>query len=58
MATSLMDRTDSLTDEQLADWKANGYLIIRGFADAAYCQALHDRAVELARADAAGGDIG
>ena len=58
MATSLMDRIDSLTGEQLAHWEANGYLIVRGFADAADCRALHERAVELARADASGGDIG
>ena len=58
MATSLMEQIDTLTDEQLADWRANGYLIVRGFAEPADCRTLHDRAVELSRADAAGGDIG
>ncbi len=46
-----------LTDAQRESWATRGYFVLPGFADAATCAAMHERAVELCRKDAAGESI-
>ena len=41
---------------QGSDWDRDGYLLIEGFADESVCDAMHRRAVEIAR-DARGGGM-
>ena len=43
-----------LTEEQRASWEENGFFTERGFADRAITDAMVDRIIEIARADAAG----
>jgi ectoine hydroxylase-related dioxygenase (phytanoyl-CoA dioxygenase family) len=46
-----------LTDAQRASWAERGSFVLPGFADAATCRAMHERAVELCRMEAAGESI-
>ena len=39
----------ALTAEQRTSWDEHGYFIVRGFADAATCTAMLDRAVDRCR---------
>jgi hypothetical protein len=53
MTPKTTDRT-GLTDEQLAEYGETGFVRIKGFSDAATCQAMLDRVVALSEAHAAG----
>lgn len=46
------------TQEQLDSWTRDGYFRIDGFVDEATCDAMLDHVVNLARASAAGEDVG
>ena len=43
-----------LSIEQKRDWDEKGFFIVRGFAPAEVCRAMHDRVVEICRLDATG----
>jgi ectoine hydroxylase-related dioxygenase (phytanoyl-CoA dioxygenase family) len=43
-----------LTEEQLRQWREDGYALLRGFADTAVCHAMRERAVAIARRQAEG----
>ena len=47
-----------LDPEQRASWDEHGYFVVRGFADAATCAAMLDRAVDRCRANARGESMG
>ncbi len=47
-----------LTAEQRAGWDEDGFVVVPGFADAATCDAMLARAVELSRANARGERLG
>jgi phytanoyl-CoA hydroxylase len=47
-----------LTAEQRASWDEHGFFLVRGFAEAAICEAMLARAVDLCRANARGEDLG
>ncbi|MFA5884907.1 MAG: phytanoyl-CoA dioxygenase family protein [Acidimicrobiia bacterium] len=47
-----------ITAEQRTSWDERGFFVVPGFADAATCAAMLDRAVELCRAGARGEGLG
>lgn len=49
--------TEPITSEQREAWERDGAFVLRGFADAATCAAMLERAVELCRRVAAGESI-
>jgi ectoine hydroxylase-related dioxygenase (phytanoyl-CoA dioxygenase family) len=52
-----MTTTLGVTDEQLVQYGRDGFFRIEGFADAAVCDAMLERVVEIARRGAAGEDV-